>query len=45
MNAEKLLITLLVYVFISNVFVNSEKHRECGETPTQKYKDLARTIG
>jgi hypothetical protein len=45
MNVKKLFLTLLVYGFVLFIFVTCEKHPECGESPTKKYKDLAKTIG
>ena len=43
MNCKTLLLILILYVLIIQAY--SERHPECGEPPTYRYKDLAKAIG
>lgn len=43
MNCKTLLLILIIYVLIIQAY--SERHPECGEPPTHRYKDLAKAIG
>lgn len=40
-------LNLFIFVLIINliIVINCERHPECGEPPTTRYKDLAKLIG
>ena len=44
-NSIKIYSTLAFLIFTLINSINAERHPECGESPTIKYKNLAKAIG